>query len=642
MDKYREAANEAEKITNLSPTDNQKIKGNYRKGSFTLFGMKITIENAKGSTRKGVDPDGKSWECTMNNTYGYFNNTIGNDGDQIDVYLGDDLANGKIFVIDQLNKDKSFDEHKIMFGFEDKDLAEKEYNLNFEKGWGGMGTITEVRLSTLKNWIYNKQLKNKPFVKLKNRWRSVSKVDNYGVTKIVKLYGEIKFDESYYKFVKDVEDLGYFDTVIVDIRSGGGAVQDGLQIANKMCNLSRDGKQVVTLVSANADSIASVIALMGDYRFISSYGRIMIHNPMIPLLEYANAKELEEEASLLRELEEMLSEVYCSFTNLSIEAVKKLMDEETFFNAEKSLEYGFSDEIIKMEKKTMVMSSSKSNEENKMSGVNGVNKLKRIIGRMSGSKVVNQIYNTMDGDLIEIFQADGSMYSEGDRVGTKEGEFQLADGAILVVADNVIKEIKQAPVEPVIEEPVSVEEPIIVEPVEPVIEDSNLGETPEVPGEPVSEVPTEKPTEPVSEVPTEEPVIEEPVSETSTPVEPETEDKPILEFDPNYGKKLEKKLTTLEVLIEELVQKVSELQTQPTEVQKALQENVSKIQESMGIMDEKVKEFGEFEVAATKAIETISESTSSVWEPVVARKAKAVDGPKLSIFQQAKRDAFKK
>ena len=56
----------------------------------------------------------------MQNTYGYIRGTEGVDGDHIDVFLSDDIDgwNGRrVFVVDQYNEDGSFDEHKVMLGF---------------------------------------------------------------------------------------------------------------------------------------------------------------------------------------------------------------------------------------------------------------------------------------------------------------------------------------------------------------------------------------------------------------------------------------------------------------------------------------------------------------------------------------------
>lgn len=57
--------------TDTSPTDGQKEAGNYKKGRVRIQGLDIAIENPKGSTRSGTDPDGNRWESTMAHHYGY-------------------------------------------------------------------------------------------------------------------------------------------------------------------------------------------------------------------------------------------------------------------------------------------------------------------------------------------------------------------------------------------------------------------------------------------------------------------------------------------------------------------------------------------------------------------------------------------
>ena len=99
-----------------NPTEAQKEAGNYRKGHITIDGYNITIENPKGSERSGTDKDGNKWSVTMNNDYGYIRGTEGVDGDHIDVFLSDNPESGDVFVIDQVNPDGTFDEHKVMYG----------------------------------------------------------------------------------------------------------------------------------------------------------------------------------------------------------------------------------------------------------------------------------------------------------------------------------------------------------------------------------------------------------------------------------------------------------------------------------------------------------------------------------------------
>ena len=162
------AITEAEEATEANPTDAQKKAGNYRKGHVRIDGYDITIENPKGSVRRGTDADGKQWEQEMQNTYGYIRGTEGVDGDHIDVFFSEDPSQGDVFVVDQVNKDGSFDEHKVMYGFASEEEARKAYLSNYEDGWQGLGAITPVSKEEFKKWIDSSHRKTKPFADYKN------------------------------------------------------------------------------------------------------------------------------------------------------------------------------------------------------------------------------------------------------------------------------------------------------------------------------------------------------------------------------------------------------------------------------------------------------------------------------------------
>ena len=153
----------AEQETNTEPTEAQKKAGNYKMGHVRIDGFDVTIENPKGSVRRGTDASGKQWEQEMQNTYGYIRGTEGVDGDHIDVFFSDDPSQGDVFVVDQMNKDGSFDEHKVMYGFPDIESARKAYLSNYEDGWQGLGAITPVSKEEFKKWIDSSRRKTKPF-----------------------------------------------------------------------------------------------------------------------------------------------------------------------------------------------------------------------------------------------------------------------------------------------------------------------------------------------------------------------------------------------------------------------------------------------------------------------------------------------
>ena len=152
-----------------SPTEAQKKAGNYKMGHVKVGAFDVTIENPKGSERSGTDANGKKWSVKMNNTYGYIRGTEGVDGDHIDVFLAEDMDkwDGKyVFVVDQYNPDGTFDEHKVMLGFNSTEEARSAYLSNYEKGWENGRRIDVARIKTddFQKWVDSSHRKTKPFV----------------------------------------------------------------------------------------------------------------------------------------------------------------------------------------------------------------------------------------------------------------------------------------------------------------------------------------------------------------------------------------------------------------------------------------------------------------------------------------------
>lgn len=159
------------------PTEAQKAAGNYKMEHRRVDGYNISIENAKGSVRRGTGADGKPWETIMQNDYGYIRGTEGVDGDHIDVFLSDTPEEGDVFVVDQVNEDGSFDEHKVMYGFPTEQAARDAYLSNYEPGWTGLGAITPVSKDEFKKWIQSSRRKTKPFAEYKSVKAIIEEVD---------------------------------------------------------------------------------------------------------------------------------------------------------------------------------------------------------------------------------------------------------------------------------------------------------------------------------------------------------------------------------------------------------------------------------------------------------------------------------
>lgn len=113
-------------------------------GEVRVFaGMHVAIESPRGSVRKWTDANGETGETKMRYDYGYFLATRGDDGDALDVYLGDDEAAAEVHVVHQMSKSSGFaakDEDKVMLGFDSSAHARTAYLYQYddERFFGGM------------------------------------------------------------------------------------------------------------------------------------------------------------------------------------------------------------------------------------------------------------------------------------------------------------------------------------------------------------------------------------------------------------------------------------------------------------------------------------------------------------------------
>lgn len=151
----------------VEPTDAQKEAGNYKLGHHKIAGLDVSIENPQGSVRRARADAPVQWETEMQHHYGYIRGTVGQDGDHIDTFIKpgtpDDFA-GQVFVVDQLNKDGTPDEHKVMMGFDTEAEARAAYLSNYQKGWKGLGAITAAPVDDFKTWLRDGDT-TKPFAK---------------------------------------------------------------------------------------------------------------------------------------------------------------------------------------------------------------------------------------------------------------------------------------------------------------------------------------------------------------------------------------------------------------------------------------------------------------------------------------------
>lgn len=129
-------------------TPAQREAGNFKVGRMKAAGMDVSIEYPAGVKRK---PDHKA----LTRAYGYFRGTVGRDKDHVDVFLGEhaDNPNLPVFVVDQLDRNGRFDEHKVVLGEESEAAARQAYLSNYPDDWSGLGGITQMTQEQFKDWV---------------------------------------------------------------------------------------------------------------------------------------------------------------------------------------------------------------------------------------------------------------------------------------------------------------------------------------------------------------------------------------------------------------------------------------------------------------------------------------------------------
>ncbi len=134
--------------------------------------------------------------------------------------------------------------------------------------------------------------------------------------------------------------------ITVWINSPGGDCIAAAQIYNMLVDYK--GK-VKVYIDGLAASAASVIAMAGDEVLMSPVSMMMIHNPAT--MAFGDHEDMKKAIEMLDEVKESIINAYEIKSGLSRDKLSKLMDNETWMNANKAIELGLADGIIEKEDK---------------------------------------------------------------------------------------------------------------------------------------------------------------------------------------------------------------------------------------------------------------------------------------------------
>lgn len=169
-------------------------------------------------------------------------------------------------------------------------------------------------------------------------WYNIKAAAAGGVPE-VSIYGDIgAFGVNASTFINQIKTLQ--GPIKVRINSGGGDVFEGLAIYNYLASRGN----VETIVDGLAASAASLPFLAGNKRTMPKSAYLMIHNPWSGAV--GDADEMRKMADTLDRVGAGLANVYARVTGMAIDAVKALMDAETWMAGEDALAGGWATNVI--------------------------------------------------------------------------------------------------------------------------------------------------------------------------------------------------------------------------------------------------------------------------------------------------------
>jgi len=177
------------------------------------------------------------------------------------------------------------------------------------------------------------------------------------VERVLELYGTIAeeswFDDDVTPAMFKEELFRGNGPITIWINSPGGDCIAASQIYSMLMDYKSD---ITVKIDGIAASAASVIAMAGTNVLMAPTALMMIHNPATIVV--GDHEDMQKAMDMLGEVKESIINAYEIKTGQSRTKLSHLMDSETWMNANKAIEYGFADDVLKDEKLTDITVSA--------------------------------------------------------------------------------------------------------------------------------------------------------------------------------------------------------------------------------------------------------------------------------------------
>lgn len=129
--------------------------------------------------------------------------------------------------------------------------------------------------------------------------------------------------------------------IILWINSGGGSIVDGFSIIDTMRAIR---SPVVTAINGMAASMAGIISVTGDKRFMTKNSYFMAHDGKSYVTDYF--EKIYDQVDLLKKLQSQIATILRTYTKLSERDLTKARHGELWLDSNQSLEKKIIDKII--------------------------------------------------------------------------------------------------------------------------------------------------------------------------------------------------------------------------------------------------------------------------------------------------------
>ena len=284
-------------------------------------------------------------------------------------------------------------------------------------------------------------MKNKKFWRLENSVESSgSRLYIDGVISEESWWGDEATPQQLRQELKEAKG----DKLEVVINSPGGDVWAGVAMHDALKELDAE---VTIKVSGLAASIASVIAMAGDKIVMTPGSTMMIHKAS--MMAWGNTDDMEKAIAMLKTVEEGIVSIYADRTGQTPEAVNEMMEAETWMSAEKAVELGFADAVVKpapVEEEETLENQFSGNFAFSMSATkqsmdNFLEKVKETNDVTDTPKATNEVVEQEPAPSIEPTKVKEEPEEVNDK---KENEMNEEEKAKAIAQNQVIEPQKQA------------------------------------------------------------------------------------------------------------------------------------------------------------------------------------------------------